>query len=135
RQLRTETNHLMNQMWQSYIEYYNEIEDDTIQRIKQYIVEHSHKEISLDGIAQIFELSPIYISKLFKEQLGVNYIAFLTECRLEKARKLMLNPEKSLKEITFEVGYQDPNYFSKVFRKMYGASPTEYRKSLLGVKA
>ncbi|MBS4196404.1 response regulator [Lederbergia citri] len=135
RQLRTETNHLLNQMWQSCIEYQNQVEDDTIKQIKQYIVEHSHKEISLDGIAQIFELSPIYISKLFKEQLGVNYIAFLTECRLEKARKLMLNPEKSLKEITFEVGYQDPNYFSKVFRKMYGASPTEYRKSLLGVKA
>ncbi|MBW8347855.1 response regulator [Bacillus sp. IITD106] len=135
RQLRTETNQLLNQMWQTCIEYQSRVEDNTINQIKQYIVEHSHKEISLDGIAQIFELSPIYISKLFKEQLGVNYIAFLTECRLEKARKLMLNPEKSLKEITFEVGYQDPNYFSKVFRKMYGASPTEYRKSLLGVKA
>ncbi|CAM4189062.1 response regulator [Lederbergia lenta] len=134
RQLRTETNHLMNQMWQSYIEYYNEIEDDTIQRIKQYIVEHSHEEISLDGIAHKFELSPIYISKLFKEQLGVNYITFLTECRLKRARKLMMIPEKSLKEITFDVGYQDPNYFSKVFKKMYGASPTEYRRSLIGTK-
>ncbi|WP_028390029.1 response regulator transcription factor [Bacillus cihuensis] len=135
RQLRTETNHLLNQMWQSYTDYQNQVEDDTIKQIKHYIIEHSHKEISLDGIAQKFELSPIYISKLFKEQLGVNYISFLTKCRLEKAKKLMLNHEKSLKEITFEVGYQDPNYFSKVFKKMYGASPTEYRKSLLGSKA
>ncbi|MBS4177700.1 response regulator [Lederbergia citrea] len=134
RQLRTETNHLLNQMWQSYTNYQNQVEDDTIKQIRNYIIEHSHKEISLDGIAQKFELSPIYISKLFKEQLGVNYIAFLTECRLEKAKKLMLNPEKSLKEITYDVGYQDPNYFSKVFKKMYGASPTEYRRSLLGIK-
>ncbi|MBS4218394.1 response regulator [Bacillus sp. FJAT-49711] len=135
RQLRTETNHLLNQMWQSYTDYQNRVEDDTIKQIRHYIIEHSHKEISLDRISQKFELSPIYISKLFKEQLGVNYIAFLTECRLEKAKKLMLDPEKSLKEITFDVGYQDPNYFSKVFKKMYGESPTEYRRSLLGAKA
>ncbi len=76
RQLRTESIHLLNQMKQSYIEYQNQIEDDTIQRVRQYIVENSHKQISLDGIAQKFKLSPIYISKLFKEQLGVNYITF-----------------------------------------------------------
>ncbi|MBS4207080.1 response regulator [Bacillus sp. FJAT-50079] len=134
RQLRSETNQLLNQMWQSHIEYHNQVEDDTIKQIRQYIIDHSHEEISLDSIAQKYELSPIYISKLFKEQLGVNYITFLTECRLEKAKKLMLNPDKSLKEITFEVGYQDPNYFSKVFRRTVGASPTEYRKSLLGAK-
>lgn len=132
RQLRTETNHLLNQMWQSHSEYNNRVEDNTIKQIRQYIIEHSHEQISLNGIAQKYELSPIYISKLFKEQLGINYITFLTECRLEKAKKLMLNPEKSLKEITFEVGYQDPNYFSKVFRRIVGLSPTEYRKSLLG---
>lgn len=135
RQLRTETNYLLNQMWQSCIEYQNQVEDDTIRQVRQYIIENSHQQISLDGIAQKFKLSPIYISKLFKEQLGVNYITFLTECRLEHARKLMLDPEKSLKEVTFDVGYQDPNYFSKVFRRMYGVSPTEYRKSLLGAKA
>jgi len=135
RQLRTETNHLLNRMWQSYSEYLSQVQDDTIKQIRQYIVEHSQEEISLDRIAQKFELSPIYISKLFKEQLGVNYITFLTECRLEKAKKMMLDPEKSLKEITFDVGYQDPNYFSKVFKRMYGESPTEYRKSLLSVKA
>ncbi|RLL48396.1 response regulator [Oceanobacillus piezotolerans] len=134
RQLRMETNHFLNQMRQSFIDYQNQVEDDTIRQIRQYIIENSHKQISLDGIAQKFKLSPIYISKLYKEQLGVNYISFLTECRLEHARKLMLNPEKSLKEVTFDIGYQDPNYFSKVFRKMYGVSPTEYRKSLLGAK-
>ena len=132
RQLRTETNHLLNQMWQTHREYNDRVEDNTIKQIRQYIMEHSHEQISLVGIAQKYELSPIYISKLFKEQLGINYITFLTECRLEKAKKMMLNPEKSLKEITFEVGYQDPNYFSKVFKRIIGVSPTEYRKSLLG---
>lgn len=135
RQLRAETDNLIKSMWRSCIEYYNQVEDDTIKQIQQYIMEHSHEKISLDIISRKFELSPAYISKLFKEQLDVNYITFLTKCRLEKAKKLMLNQDKSLKEITFDVGYQDPNYFSKVFKRTYGVSPTEYRESLLGIKA
>lgn len=132
RQLRAESGFLLDRMRQSYLEHYNRLEPDTIQQIKQYIVEHSHKDISLDAIGKKVGLSPFYISKMFKEHLGVNYIDFLTECRIEKAKKLMSDPERSLKEITFEVGYHDPNYFSKVFKKMCDASPTEYRKTLMG---
>lgn len=131
RQLRAETRHLLERMRHSYHEYNALLEADTIQQIKQYIIEHAHQDISLDTIGKEVGLSPIYISKIFKEQLGVNYINFLTECRIEKAKKLMRDPEKSLKEITFEVGYHDPNYFSKVFKKMCNTSPTEYRKNLL----
>jgi two-component system, response regulator YesN len=134
RQLRAESGYLLDQMQQTYLEYYDRLEPDTIQQIKQYIVEHSHEDISLDAIGKRVGLSPFYISKMFKEQLGINYIDFLTECRIEKAKKLMGDPEKSLKEITFEVGYHDPNYFSKVFKKMNDTSPTEYRKTLLGKK-
>ena len=52
-------------------------------------MEHSHEDISLEALGKIVGLSPIYISKLFKEKLGVNYIDFLTECRIGKAKKLM----------------------------------------------
>lgn len=135
RQLRTETGHLLDRMRQSYVEHYDRLEADTIHQIKQYIIEHSHEDISLDALGKKVGLSPIYISKIFKEKLGVNYIDFLTECRIEKAKKLMGDPEKSIKEITYEVGYHEPNYFSKVFKKMCGASPKEYRKTLLGKKA
>ncbi|RED56811.1 response regulator [Cohnella lupini] len=132
RQLRAESGYLLDKMQQSYSEYYDRLAPDTIHRIKQYIVEHSQEDISLDAIGKRVGLSPFYISKMFKEQLGVNYIDFLTECRIEKAKKLMADPDKSLKEITFEVGYRDPNYFSKVFKKTCDVSPTEYRKTLLG---
>ena len=111
-----------------------ELEADKIHQIKQYIREHSHEDISLDILAQRVNLSPIYISKMFKEKLGINYIDFLTECRIEKAKKLLNDPERSLKEITFEIGYHEPNYFSKVFKKMCGVSPKEYRKTLLSKK-
>lgn len=132
RQLRLETDQLLDRMKQAYADHYNRVEPDTIHQIKQYIIEHSHEDISLEMIGQRVNLSPFYISKLFKDQLGINYIDFLTQCRIEKAKRLMSDPDKSLKEITFEVGYHDPNYFSKVFKKMSGASPTDYRKTLLG---
>ncbi|MCR2806935.1 response regulator [Paenibacillus soyae] len=132
RQLRAETGRLLDRMKQSYAEHYERVEPDTIQQIKVYISEHSHEDISLDVIGKRVGLSPFYISKMFKDQLGINYIDFLTECRIEKAKKLMADPEKSLKEITFEVGYHDPNYFSKVFKKMVDVTPKEYRKTLLG---
>lgn len=134
RQLRAEAGLLLDRMRQSYAEHLERIKPDTIQQIKQYIIEHSHEDISLEAIGKKVGLSPFYISKMFKEQLGINYIDFLTECRIEKAKKLMGDPARSLKEITFEVGYHDPNYFSKVFKKMCDVSPTEYRKLLLGGK-
>ncbi|SET46646.1 two-component system, response regulator YesN [Oceanobacillus limi] len=131
RQIRAETNHLLERMQDAYDKHHANLEVDIIQKVKQYIIENAHKDISLDAIGREVGLSPIYISKLFKEQLGINYIHFLTECRIEKAKKLMRDPEKSMKEITFEVGYHDPNYFSKVFKKMCHISPTAYRKNLL----
>lgn len=134
RQLQAEVDYVINQMKQSYLEHVNQIEENTTQQIRQYIIAHSHEDISLDGIAEKFQLSPIYISKLFKEKFGVNYIHFLTECRMEKAKKLMVDPEKSLKEITYDVGYHDPNYFSKVFKKFSGTSPNAYRKKLITMK-
>ncbi|MDG0792108.1 response regulator [Cohnella ginsengisoli] len=132
RQLRAETALLLARMRQAFETHQERVKPDAIQQIKQYVYEHSHEDISLEAIGKRVGLSPFYISKLFKEQLGVNYIDFLTECRIDKAKKLMGDPERSLKEITFEVGYHDPNYFSKVFKKMCDVSPTEYRKTLLG---
>ncbi|UOE95148.1 response regulator [Alkalihalobacillus sp. LMS39] len=130
RQLRVEMNTIVERMEQAYKAHASTLEGDTIQRIKQYVLKHADEDISLETISKEVGLSPIYISKMFKEQLGINYIHFLTECRIEKAKKLMRDPDKSLKEITFEVGYHDPNYFSKVFKKMCQLSPTEYRKQL-----
>lgn len=134
RQLRSETSYLLDRMKESYTKHYGNLEADAIQQIKVYISEHSNEDISLDVLGQRVGLSPIYISKMFKEKLGINYIDFLTECRIDKAKKLLADPEKSIKEITFEVGYHEPNYFSKVFKKNTAVSPKEYRKSLFGKK-
>jgi len=131
-QLRAETEGLLSKMLSTLEVHQANIQPDAVGRMKQYIIEHSDKEISLEMMANRIGLSPFYMSKMFKEQEGINYIDFLTECRIEKAKKLMADPERSLKEITFEVGYNDPNYFSKVFKKVCGASPTDYRRAIIG---
>ncbi|MFZ3589943.1 response regulator [Bacillus sp. DJP31] len=134
RQLRAETANLLLDIKCSFDKHYENLEADTIHQIKQYIMENSEQNISLETLSNKVGLSPIYISKMFKEKLGINYIDFLTECRIEKAKKMLADPEKSIKEITLEVGYHEPNYFSKVFKKMCNVTPREYRKTLLGIK-
>lgn len=133
RQLHVEVNLIVDRMKQLYLDHFQHFEADAMKQIKQYIFDHSHEDISLESLGKKVGLSPIYISKMFKERLGVNYIDFLTECRIEKAKTLLCDPEKSIKEITFEVGYHEPNYFSKVFKKVCKTSPKEYRKSFLTV--
>jgi two-component system, response regulator YesN len=132
RQLRAETGQLLDQMKELYINYYKRLEADNMEQIKQYIMAHSHEEISLDTLGTKMGLSPIYISKMFKEKLGINYIDFLTECRIEKAKNLMNDPNRSIKEIAIEVGYHEPNYFSKVFKKIVHVSPREYQNTIHG---
>jgi two-component system, response regulator YesN len=134
RQLRAATNQLFNQMKQLYTDYYLRLEADNMEQVKQYIIENSHKDITLETLGQKMGLSPIYISKMFKEKMGINYIDFLTQCRIDKAKKLMSDPNRSIKEIAIEVGYNEPNYFSKVFKKNVHISPKEYQNTLLGKK-
>lgn len=109
-------------------------EPHVVSSIQQYIVDHSHEDLSLERIAAEFRLSPYYVSKMFKEETGVNYIEFLTERRMEKAREMLLDPALTLKEVAYEIGYHDPNYFSKVFKKSSGVSPSDYRKKMRGKK-
>lgn len=130
-QLKEEMRFYIDSIDQAYKEMYSDNEQDIIQKIKRYIKDHSHENISLDMLGDKVGLSPIYISKLFKEKLDVNYIDYLTFCRIENAKDKMRDSEKSIKEIAFEVGYHDPNYFSKVFKKQLGVSPKTYQDKLL----
>lgn len=94
---------------------------------KDYIDRHYHKAISLEEVAEQIGLSSYYLSKLFKEQYQVTFIEYLTQVRLEKAKEFLVEGTLPLKEIAITIGYKDPNYFSRVFKKETGVSPREYR--------
>lgn len=102
-----------------------------MQQAKTYIDQHFSEDISLETLAAYLHLNPIYVSKLFKDKLNINYIDYLSEIRIKHAKKRLLEQETSTKEIAYDVGYRDLNYFSKVFKKYTGYSPTEYRKRAL----
>lgn len=102
--------------------------DGILKRAKSFIYQHYADDLSLEDVAEKINLSPAYFSKLFKEQTGVNFIDYVTEIRVEKAKELIITSSLSLKEICYEVGYRDPNYFSRVFKKYETLTPTQFRK-------
>jgi len=106
-----------------------EHENQLIIRAQNYIQENFQKDLSLDEVSRQLDLSPYYFSKLFKEETGSNFVEYVTNLRIERAKKLLLEEGHSMKEICVEVGYSDPNYFSRIFKKNTGVTPTEYRES------
>lgn len=105
--------------------------NSVVEKAKEYIVEHFSKDLSLEEMAKELGISPYYLSKLFKESEGVNYIDYLTGLRIKYAKEQLNNSDKSIKEICHESGYGDPNYFSRIFKKWTGVTPTEYREGRL----
>ena len=106
--------------------------NDLIRQAKEYIDSHFQKDMSLDDVSRELNISPYYFSKLFKEETGENFVEYVTGRRMDRAKQLLKNPEKSIKEICIEVGYSDPNYFSRIFKKYQGVSPTEYKEKVGG---
>ena len=94
---------------------------------KNYIQNNYSRDISLDEVSQEVNISPYYFSKIFKEDVGEGFVEYLTKIRMEKAKELLTTTERSMKEICSMVGYADPNYFSRSFKKNVGVTPTEYK--------
>ncbi len=98
-----------------------------MEQARDYIEKNYHKDISLDDVSRKIGISPYYFSKLFKEDMGEGFVEYLTKIRIEKAKELLSTTEYSMKEICSMVGYADPNYFSRSFKKNVGVTPTEYK--------
>ena len=106
-------------------------EERTITGIIRYLQEHLDKEISLNILADEFHLSSQYISQLFKSEIGVNFLAYLTSIRMERAEKLLLATSLSIGEISEKCGYADYRVFTKAFKKEEGSTPSQYRRNFL----
>lgn len=105
---------------------------NVIAKAKAYINSNYNKQISLDDVSREVNISPYYFSKIFKEETGENFIDYLTNIRIDMAKDLLANTDLSMKEICGKVGYSDPNYFSRSFKKNVGITPTDYKERKKG---
>lgn len=101
-----------------------------IEKAKQYIMDnYQDPGLSVEQICRYLHMSPAYFSTMFKKATGQTYIAYLTEVRLNKAVELLNMTDEKTYVIASQVGYQEQNYFSYVFKKRFGVSPTKFRGS------
>lgn len=101
---------------------------DVVDEILQYIEERfADEELSLNTIAEHVNFSPNHLSTIFSRQTGQSFIKYLTDFRMMKAKELLRCTGKRSSEISLEVGYKDPHYFSYLFKKTQGVTPTQYR--------
>ncbi|MCU6709280.1 response regulator [Paenibacillus sp. J5C_2022] len=99
-----------------------------IHDIAQYIDQHYLEDISLQNVAARFFLSREYIARKFKQEYGMTLLEYLTRIRIDKAKLLLHNPHLRIAQVAEMVGYQDEKYFSRVFKKLEGMNPGEFRK-------
>lgn len=99
-----------------------------IRQVYAYIERHYAEHMSLESVAALVNLNPVYFSNLFKKESGQNFTEYLTSYRMNKAKEFLRDGNMNINEIADALGYADARYFSKVFKKEVGVKPTDYRK-------
>ena len=106
--------------------------NDNLQVVNEamrYIREHFDQNLTLKDIARAVYISPFYLSHIFRERLGCTVIDYLTSVRIEEAKKLLRQEGSSIVGIAGRIGYSDSGYFSKVFKKSEGVTPSAFKHS------
>ncbi|MUT68246.1 response regulator [Paenibacillus sp. NEAU-GSW1] len=100
-----------------------------IQKICSYIEEHIAEDLSLVRLADVISFNPSYLSRLFKQEQGVNLSEYIEETRIRKAKELLGMEEIKVAEVGARIGYESPQSFTRLFKKLTGITPQEYRMS------
>lgn len=101
-----------------------------IWKARKFIEQHSAEELSLTKVAKTVNISANYLSEKFKKITGVNFVDYVARARTEQAHVLLEDFDLRISEIGFAVGFQSLSQFNRVFKKLSGKSPTEFRASL-----
>lgn len=101
-----------------------------IRKARNYIDQHWAEELSLGKVARAANTSANYFSEKFKQATGTNFVKYVARTRFEKAEALLRNADLRVSEIAFAVGFQSLSQFNRIFKKLAGKSPTEYRAAI-----
>jgi AraC-like DNA-binding protein len=105
-----------------------------IWKARSFIEQHSGEELSLRKVAKAVSISANHLSEKFKQVTGVNFVDYIARTRFEKACDLLRNSNLRISEVGFAVGFQSLSQFNRVFKKLEGKSPTQYRAALTKTK-
>lgn len=100
-----------------------------IENTKNYISKNLAEDLSLNSVAEKIFISPQYLSKVFKDETGMNFVDYVTQTRMEKAKELLTSTTENIETIAEKVGYNTPHYFIKKFKERYGVTPRNYRQN------
>lgn len=106
----------------------SEAEDPNMKKLLEYLGDHYAEPLTLTGVAKHFHFNPSYLSSYFSTHNKEGFIEYLNRIRIEEATKLLMQGTKSISEISGMVGYSDHSYFCKVFKKIKGLSPSQYKR-------
>jgi two-component system response regulator YesN len=100
----------------------------SVARAIHYIEENYGRDLPLEEVAKSVALSPSYFSSFFKKETGKSFVEFVTEFRIERASELLCSTNLNTSEVAYRVGFNDPKYFARIFKRGVGVTPSEYRK-------
>lgn len=108
--------------------YIKDKKDLSISAAIEYISNNLGEDVSLERVASICNLSPCYFSKVFKKEVGVNFISYVNDKKISKAKEILETTDNSIINIAIDLGYEDCGYFIRVFKKLQGVTPKKYRE-------
>lgn len=103
-------------------------EKDVMDNVRNYISLHYDKDLTLEFIASLFHLNRSYLSSAFKSRTGISFVDYVNQIRVEKAKELLAKTDKKTYQIAQAVGYENAKYFFRIFKKIEGITPEQYRK-------
>lgn len=114
--------------YQLSLRYYDEIPThSSIQTSIDYITEHHMENLSIQQVAGVVNFSPTYFCRLFKKETGHSFVSYLTFVRIQRSVRLLRHTNYTIEQIAFDLGFNTQSYFSTIFKKVVGLSPSEYR--------
>lgn len=119
---------VMAESWHPEARPHTDAKKKSLQYVKAYLEEHYRERITLDRLAGQFYLNKFYLARTFKEQFGATVLGYLDQIRITHAKQLLRFSDLTVEAVGREVGIGEPGYFSRVFKKVEGVSPGEYRR-------
>ena len=102
--------------------------DERLREVREYIHSHICEDIDIDELSELACITKAYLIRLFKQEFGISPLQYINKKKVERAQLLLCTTDMTVKEIAYKLGFNDKSYFIRMYRKVTGTTPQEYRK-------